>query len=153
VSDGSETTPRKRPWIAVLLAVLYPGLGHVYLREWGRALLWFVLVIVSSTFLIPDGAVPASLSVDALVGAAGAIPLEVSLLILALSFVSVLDAYWLATRINERTQPTVDDQGRVTAENCPNCGKELDDDIEFCPWCSERLAATDETDDDEPTAG
>jgi membrane protein implicated in regulation of membrane protease activity len=137
----------------VLLAVLYPGLGHVYLREWGRALLWFVLVIVSSTFLIPDGAVPATLSVDALVGAAGAIPTEVSLLILTLSFVSVLDAYWLARRINERARPTVDEQGNLEAEDCPNCGKELDTDIEFCPWCSERLVATDDADEEEPTAG
>jgi membrane protein implicated in regulation of membrane protease activity len=133
--------------------VLYPGLGHVYLRKWGRALLWFVLVVVSSTFLIPDGAVPSSLSMGALVDAAEAIPVEVSLLILTLSFVSVLDAYWLANRVNERARPTVDEQGQVRAEDCPNCGKELDEDIEFCPWCSERLVGPEETDDEEPTAG
>lgn len=31
----------KRLWLASALAVIYPGLGHVYLREWLRALLWF----------------------------------------------------------------------------------------------------------------
>jgi hypothetical protein len=130
----------------VLLAVIYPGLGHVYLRKWGRALLWFVLIVASSTFLIPDGAVPASLSVEAFLGAAEAVPLEVSLLILVLSFLSVLDAYWLATR--GESQPAVDDQGAVQAESCPSCGKDLDEDLAFCPWCSERLV---EPDDDSTT--
>jgi uncharacterized paraquat-inducible protein A len=153
VSDGTQTTRQKRPWLAVLLAVIYPGLGHVYLRKWGRALLWFVLVVASSTFLIPDGAVPASLSVGALVDAAEAIPVEVSVLVLSLSFMSVLDAYWLATRVNERARPTVDDRGEVQVENCPNCGKELDEDLEFCPWCSERIVVSEDPDDEDPTAG
>ena len=35
-----EATERrgKRPWLAVVLAVLHPGLGHLYLREWLRAI-------------------------------------------------------------------------------------------------------------------
>lgn len=140
MSDGQAgDTPRKRPWIAVLLAVIYPGLGHVYLRKWGRALLWFVLIITSTMFLIPEGAVPESLSLDSLLAAAEAIPLEISLLILVLSFLSVLDAYWMANRINENARPTVDDEGEVRAESCPSCGKDLDEDLDFCPWCSERL--------------
>jgi uncharacterized paraquat-inducible protein A len=135
----------------VLLAIVYPGLGHVYLREWGRALLWFALIVVSTSFLIPESAVPESLSVDGLVAAAEAMPLEVSLLVLALSFLSVLDAYWLANRANETARPTVDEQGAVEVEGCPNCGKDLDEDLDFCPWCTERLVDPDE--DDDPTAG
>jgi hypothetical protein len=152
VSDSLRgSTGRKRTWLAVVLAILYPGLGHVYLRKWGRALLWFVMIVTSSVFLIPDDATPTTMSVDALVTAAEAIPTEVSLLILGLSFLSVLDAYWQATQINERARPTVDDRGEVQAEDCPNCGKELDEDLEFCPWCSQRLVEPE--DDEEPAAG
>jgi len=143
-------TRRKRPWLAVLLAIVYPGLGHVYLRQWGRALLWFGLIIASTMFLIPDGAAPSGLSVESIVASAEAIPAEVSLLILVLSMLSVLDAYWLANRANEMADP-VDEHGSVQAEDCPHCGKELDEDLDFCPWCTERLVEPDE--DDEPTAG
>jgi hypothetical protein len=135
----------------VLLAIVYPGLGHVYLRKWGRALLWFALIVVSTSFLIPESAVPDSLSVEGLLAAAEAMPPEVSLLVLALSFLSVLDAYWLANRVNEAARPAVDDAGTIEAEDCPNCGKELDEDLDFCPWCTERLVEPDE--DDEPSVG
>ena len=30
----------KRPLVAALLSFLQPGLGHLYLREWLRAILW-----------------------------------------------------------------------------------------------------------------
>ncbi|WP_144906527.1 zinc ribbon domain-containing protein [Halobellus captivus] len=26
-----------------------------------------------------------------------------------------------------------------SAEDCPNCGKELDPELDFCPWCTTRL--------------
>jgi len=134
----------------VVLAVIYPGLGHVYLRKWGRAFLWFALIVASTMILIPAEAAPESMSLDALVASAEAIPAEVSLLILVLSMLSVLDAYWLANRANEMADP-VDEHGSVQAEDCPHCGKELDEDLDFCPWCTERLVEPDE--DDEPTAG
>jgi len=152
VNEGtSGETRRKRPWLAVVLAIIYPGLGHVYLRKWGRALLWFVLIVTSTMFLIPDEAAPTSLSVEALLTSAERIPLEVSLLLLVLSLLSVIDAYWLANQINDMARPTVDETGNVQAEDCPHCGKELDEDLDFCPWCTERLVEPD--DDDEPTAG
>lgn len=34
------------PWLATLLAWLWPGLGHVYLRRWGRGLAFCALVLV-----------------------------------------------------------------------------------------------------------
>ena len=133
----SDTTSRgragqKRPWLAALLAVLYPGLGHVYLRKWIRALLWFGLVVTTSTLLIPDAAIPSSFSFDALVEAGQAVPLEATLTILSISFLSVADAYWLAAQTNR--QAAVD-----AAQTCPNCGKELDADLEFCHWCTTRI--------------
>jgi len=149
---GSESgqTRQKRPWLAVLLAFIYPGLGHLYLRKWGRALLWFAMILASTMVLLPDNAAPSTMSVDAIMASAEAIPIEVSLLILVLSLLSVLDAYWLATRENEMAQLATDEAGQVQAEDCPHCGKELDEDLDFCPWCTERLA---EPDEDDPTAG
>ncbi|MFC7134121.1 MULTISPECIES: zinc ribbon domain-containing protein [Salinibaculum] len=144
----SDTTPRgrtgrKRPWLAALLAVLYPGLGHIYLRKWGRALLWFVVIITASTFLIPPDAVPSTLSLDALVDAGQAVPLPVSLAILTLTFLSMADAYWLARRTAEDVQTGTQGPATTTTDSetqtCPNCGKELDDDLDFCHWCTTEL--------------
>jgi len=36
---------RYRPWLAAVLALLIAGLGHAYLRRWGRALLWFLTIL------------------------------------------------------------------------------------------------------------
>ena len=75
----------KRPWLAVLLAFVYPGLGHIYLREWLRALVWFFLVVTSSTLLIPEAAVPETLSVEAFVAAAEAIPPEAGIALVSIT--------------------------------------------------------------------
>jgi signal peptidase I len=47
-------TPRK-PWLAVLLALFFPGLGHGYLLRWRAAVLWWlvpVMVMLSGEGLI-----------------------------------------------------------------------------------------------------
>ncbi len=139
---------RKRPWLAALLAILYPGLGHVYLRKWGRALLWFLVIISSSTFLIPQNAVPETLSMEELIAAGQAVPLPVSLAILTLTFLSMADAYWIARRTGEQAaSPDLPDseirdgakQPDSDTRSCPNCGKEVDEDIDFCHWCTTKL--------------
>jgi uncharacterized paraquat-inducible protein A len=137
---SASGTTQKRPWLAALLAILYPGLGHVYLRKWGRALLWFATIIVSSTLLIPPDAVPNSITIDGLISAGQSIPLPISLSILTITLLSVVDAYVTAKQINRQSRapaaPTTSDEA---AGSCPHCGKELDEDLDFCPWCSERL--------------
>lgn len=125
--------PRKRPWLAALLAVIYPGLGHLYLREWVRAVLWFGLIISASSLLLPQSAVPSSLTLESVIEATRSIPLRVSLAILSLSILSVLDAYWLAKRAEAAAEVGPE------AVTCPNCGKEIDEDLDFCHWCTTRL--------------
>ena len=137
-------TSRKRPWIAVLLALVYPGLGHLYLREWIRGIMWFGLIVSSVMLLLPDDAFPETLSVDAYVAAAAAIPLHVSLAIVVLSVLSVADAYYLARRSAAPASTQTPGDG---TRNCPNCGKELDADLDFCHWCTTRIAE-DPTDED-----
>jgi len=126
------TRTTKRPWLAVLLAFLYPGLGHIYLREWLRAIVWFLLVVTSSTLLVPEGAVPDGLSVEALLTAAEAVPTTAALALVSITLFSMVDAYWMAKRRNQRTAV---DEGTT----CPHCGKDLDEDLEFCHWCTEPL--------------
>jgi hypothetical protein len=38
--------PVGRPWLAALFAWAWPGLGHLYLRRWGRGVAFAVLVLV-----------------------------------------------------------------------------------------------------------
>jgi hypothetical protein len=134
VATDPTDSAGKRPWLAALLSVLYPGLGHVYLRLWGRALLWFLSIVTATALLVPQEAYPSTLSVGAAVEAAQALPLTVSLTILLMTGLNVLDAYLMAKRSG---QP--EEEGGRT---CPNCGKEVDEDLEFCQWCTTELDAT-----------
>jgi hypothetical protein len=144
VSIQETGTAGKRPWVAVVLALVYPGLGHLYLREWIRGIMWFGLIVSSVMLLLPADAFPDTLSVNAYVAAAAAIPLHVSLAIVALSALSVADAFYLARR---SAAPAPTSNGGTLS--CPNCGKELDADLDFCHWCTTRIA--EEPSDDRPS--
>jgi hypothetical protein len=129
----SGGTSRKRPWLAALLALGYPGLGHLYLREWARALLWFGLTLLTASLLVPQSIVPETVSVASMRQAARAMPIEATLGLLVVGILNVADAYWFAVRNNREVTQTAD--GR----RCPNCGEEIDEDIDFCHWCTTEL--------------
>ena len=133
-ADSSGSTG-KRPWLAALLSVLYPGLGHVYLRLWGRALLWFLSIVTATALLVPPEVYPSTLSVSAAMDAARALPLTVSITILVMTLLNVLDAYMMARQSGEES-PEGPDGEKAT---CPNCGKEVDEDLDFCQWCTTEL--------------
>ena len=127
----------KRPWLAALLAFVYPGLGHVYLREWLRAVLWFGLVLSSTTLLIEESVMePLSdgISVDTLLTVSTNIPTEASVVLFVITVFSMVDAFYMATRGNVETEV-------VEGTKCPHCGKELEDDLDFCHWCTTELDA------------
>jgi hypothetical protein len=44
----------------------------------------------------------------------------------------MLDAYCVAKRGNEQTAV-------MEGTDCPHCGKEVDPDLDFCHWCTERI--------------
>jgi hypothetical protein len=133
-SADSPDSTGKRPWLAALLSVLYPGLGHVYLRLWGRALLWFLSIVTATALLVPPEVYPSTLSVGAAMEAARALPLTVSLTILLMTLLNVLDAYMMAKR--GKTSGTEGPEGEAA---CPNCGKEVDEELDFCQWCTTEL--------------
>lgn len=132
----------RRGLVAGVLAFLYPGLGHTYLRAWLRAVGWFGLAVLTAALVVPESAYQAfeSGGFQGLVDASESFGIEVTLSLLAVRVFSILDAYVLAVR---QSTPSVADDPEANA--CPACGKELDDDIDFCPWCTQRLDAPVET--------
>lgn len=132
--QATADVPRKRPWLAVALTIVVPGLGHAYLRLWGRAILWFVLVIGSVATLVPGWSSAASLS--ELIATAQGLGLPVSLALFGISVLCVVDAYLMTGRLNEQRRRK---HGVVSTMTCPECGRELDGDLDFCHWCTTEL--------------
>ncbi len=139
----SGTGPR--PWLAGLLALIYPGLGHVYVRSWGRALLWFALSIATTLFVVPDEVAETADPIANPMAASEAIvsqtpTLGVVSILLVIAF-SMVDAYLTARRAGESTaadEETAPSESE-TPQTCPECGREVDPDLSFCHWCSAEL--------------
>lgn len=129
-------TDRKRPLLAAFLAMVSPGLGHLYLREWLRAVAWFGVILSATSILVPTAAMPATLSAEAVFDAwmqvSETVPVENQVALLAVSTLSMADAYWMANRGNKRA-------AMVEGTTCPYCGNELDEDLSFCHWCTTEL--------------
>lgn len=141
---------RRRPLLAGLLGFLYPGLGHLYLRAWVRAIAWFALAIVTAAMVVPESAITAfqQQGVDGLIAASQDFSLEVTGSLLVVRVLNVIDAYLTGLRQERSTVQSAVDE----AATCPNCGGELDEDLDFCPWCTVELSEfeDDETEGNEP---
>ena len=163
----------KRPWLAALLATLVTGLGHFYLRRWKRGLGWFAVAIAVSAVFVPPEAARALLSGSG-GDITDVVPLlAVGVASVADAYV-LARMRQRETRDRERGTRSRADAGasagsesgsgtgpgdgaavapgRTTGEQesgsvgaeCPECGKELDPDLDFCPWCTTRLDETGE---------
>lgn len=121
----------KRPWLAAALAIVMPGLGHVYLRSWFRALLWFWMVVLSAVLFVPEELVDGTNSMGDAFALSSELPLEAQLALFAVIAFSAGDAYWQANRTRQRAE----------GYRCPHCGHEIDDPLafDFCHWCTEPL--------------
>jgi hypothetical protein len=127
MSEGSH----KRPWLAAFFAVLVPGAGHVYLRAWFRALLWFWMVVLSFVLFVPEELVDGVTTFDDAMALSAQLPSEAQIALFVVIGFSAADAYWQATQTRQRE----------IGQRCPNCGHELDDlELDFCHWCTEPLA-------------
>ncbi|WP_135820159.1 DUF7575 domain-containing protein [Halostella litorea] len=122
-----ESIQRKRPWLAALLAAFVTGLGHLYLRRWRRAVTWLLALFVATVLFVDPATAEALANGDAVDPAAIA-P------VLVVGAFSVFDAYALARAHNAVARVTAPTDGRRS--HCPNCGRELDPEIEFCHWCN-----------------
>jgi hypothetical protein len=125
-------TASRRALVAALVGALgatvgIAGAGHVYLRQWRRAIAWFVTEIGAFLILVSLFAGdPADVTVASL-------PLTVSIPFAAILLLSTVDAYRLAT-VTERRQTSTEEE-----PTCPHCGKPIDEELEFCQWCTEPL--------------
>ncbi|ERG89984.1 MAG: hypothetical protein J07HX5_02157, partial [halophilic archaeon J07HX5] len=84
---------------------------------------------------------------EAAFAATESVPPGLTLVILAITLVSVVDAYWMAGRLNSGDQPTPPSSSSETdatttessTQECPNCGREIDGELTFCHWCTTRV--------------
>ncbi|MDR5672119.1 Membrane protein containing Zn-ribbon domain [Halalkaliarchaeum sp. AArc-CO] len=148
---------RRRSVITVLLAVGgavfgVAGVGHAYLREWKRALLWFLLALFGGAALVVSAAgdtVPSSVF---------DLPPTVVAGIFFILFISVVDAYLVSIRKANATPsvsvpadladgetPAAAADGEQSATvTCPHCGRETDPELDFCTWCTGKFADAEE---------
>ena len=133
----TRTKSEKRPWLGAVLSFFLPGLGHVYLKELLRSAMWFAFAISAVLLFVPipeaamSGATSMSGAFDAAMQATQDLPLEALLPIWVVRLFSAIDAYWLALQ----SAPAEEDEG----EQCPACGKPVDEDLDFCQWCTTPL--------------
>ncbi|WP_435363143.1 DUF6677 family protein [Haloarchaeobius sp. DYHT-AS-18] len=122
---------RVRVVVAVVLSFVFPGLGHAYLRRWARALLFVGLFITVTALALPEAAIT---SFDSIIAVTQRVSNQVSLSeSVAMSVVEIAamtDAYLLAS-----SSLRAEEGG----PRCPNCKKELDGEIDFCPWCAQEI--------------
>lgn len=129
---------QRHPLLAAVLAIIFPGLGHVYIRAWARAILWASLFVSAVVFLVPEPARSATLSFGGITEIYAESP-EIAMFLVGLSVMNVLDAYLTALRLE------MDPDGEKSeTTTCPNCGKDLDDALEFCHWCTTELDSSEE---------
>ena len=78
----------RRLIIAILFALIYPGLGHVYLKSWIRAVTWFLLAIATTILVVPTPIMDAieSGGVSVIFTDAAQLPLEAYLALAAVNF-------------------------------------------------------------------
>ncbi|ERG96219.1 zinc ribbon domain-containing protein [Haloquadratum walsbyi] len=134
----TQRRPR-RPWVVFLLSMLATGLGHVYLRRWVRGIGWFAATIAVSALLIPPEAIQTIWSANS--------DISTFAPAIGVALASVADAYVLA-RNDQRTWDDPSTTGSVTSSDvadgppsCPNCSRDLDTDIDFCPWCTTKISS------------
>jgi drug/metabolite transporter (DMT)-like permease len=80
-----------KPIVAAVLALVYPGIGHLYLKRWLRAVFWFVVIFTGTVIFIPKGAFD-----ESILDGAKSIPAVDLILFVAIYIGSSLDAYRLA---------------------------------------------------------
>lgn len=130
----SRSISQKRPWLAAVLAALATGLGHLYLRRWRRALLWLGVLFITTVLFVD----PAAINGLATGGATD--PLSIAAIVIV-GGLSVVDAYLLA-HVHNRVAHLIESRdGRLT--HCPDCGREVDPDLDFCHWCTTEIGDID----------
>ncbi|KTG10438.1 hypothetical protein AUR64_12810 [Haloprofundus marisrubri] len=138
---------RLKPFVAGILGVFIAGLGHLFLGRWRRAIAWMALVIVvGELFFSPETL--AFLEATAAGGfpfvaeqpPSSPVVLEELLLVSFVIVASAVDAVLVGIRTLRAEDAAAANEGEPAEEEtwtCPNCRKDVETDMEFCPWCAE----------------
>lgn len=137
----------RRSLIAAVLALVYPGLGHVYLRAWLRAIAWFLVALFAAAMVMPESAYAAyeTDGFSGLIEVSRNLPLDALLSMTVVRVLNAMDAYLTGLQ-----KSTTEEPPEAPRSTCPECGKDLDEDLDFCPWCSTRLAPDHDESPDPP---
>lgn len=131
-----EETRWKRPWLAAALGVFVTGLGHIYLRRLQRAVGWVLAAVMTSYLFVPTSALK---TLETMMPWAGSVASSVSLVdlfislfpLFAVGVASVVDAYVIARTNNQLLK-----EQQRGVQRCPECSRQVDPDVSFCPWCA-----------------
>ena len=117
------------------LSVLFPGAGHALLRDWVRAVLFAGLYLTTVVLFFPTERIADAGSIsEGMDVAATEVTTMTQLTILFVTLIAALDATFRALGFPPEADGAGDD-----GPSCPECGRELDADLEFCHWCTARL--------------
>lgn len=169
-----RTVSRKRPWLAALLGALATGFGHLYLRRWRRAVGWFATLFAVTYVFVDPAAIealaagepvdPLSVAPTLLVGGASVVDAYVVARAqnalartTAATGAETGDAAEAGDAAKAVTRDATEartgngagettDAAGGTLDSCPNCGKDVDPELDFCHWCTADLPGSAETD-------
>jgi len=130
-----------RAILAAGLSVIMPGAGHVLSRDWLRAAVFAGLFLAASVFLLPIEQLVAAepTSYDEAIAQATAMAEDIDPMAqFSLSFIALFATIDAAFRA--LGYPSGGDEN-ADGTTCPECGKDVDPDLEFCHWCTTRLEA------------
>ncbi|ELY71418.1 zinc ribbon domain-containing protein [Natrinema versiforme] len=135
-------------WLRALLAaglsVIMPGAGHVLIRDWLRAAAFAGLFVSASALFLPIDQLTAAgpvTSVDDITVYADIMAAETDAIAqFLLSFIALFAAIDSTFRALGHSSVGAD---ATEGPTCPECGKEIDADLEFCHWCTTRLEPVD----------
>ncbi|MDJ1431085.1 zinc ribbon domain-containing protein [Halostagnicola sp. A-GB9-2] len=124
---------------AAILSVILPGAGHAMLRDWARALLFGGLFALGIYFFVPTGDMMAAESMTEMVETMNAETSTVNqFFLMFIVLFAAIDSTFRALGFPPNGSQDTD------GPTCPSCGKELDDDLTFCHWCTTRLETPEE---------
>lgn len=131
---------RRRATIAAIVGlvgatIMVAGVGHVYLRKWRRAAMWFVGGVAAFAILVTVFADPTATTMETL-------PLTVLAPYFLFLTLSVADAYVVAQRATTSSSALPDSLGISETDadesgvTCPSCGRAAATDLQFCWYCA-----------------
>ncbi|MCW8173054.1 MULTISPECIES: zinc ribbon domain-containing protein [Natrialba] len=141
-------------WLRALaaagLSVLMPGAGHALIRDWLRTLVFAGLYLSAIVIFLPS--IEQITAIESVGEGMELVGDEIDTMgQFVLSFIvlfAAIDATFRAMGF-----PPGSSNESVDGPSCPECGKELDEDLTFCHWCTTRLEPVEPEEEDSNAAG